>query len=120
MNESITYNTETEETDYHVNLDASVREFVGNSSDRDLGRWTLNFNLKEEFITLIWEKSLPFINRGVIFTSNEAGEVDCNWMDIVQPRFQDINIFVKLYDIRVKRSISDWSSNFDTTRLAAW
>ena len=92
---------------YNVRLVASVKDFKTQISDKSIGIWNVAFNSPIEFKELLWEKSSPFIHRGVNMDTNESGETIYTWMNTT-PNIIDIGIFIALYDDNGHRHIKGW------------
>ena len=69
-----------------------------------MGVWSINVNDPLEFCVALWNKSVEFIHRGVIFTSNN-GITDCKWMDVTNTNIEYIDRFLAIYDVSQKRNI---------------
>jgi len=89
---------------YSIVLKAQVRDFVGNHGGHILGVWSINVNDPLEFCIALRNKSVEFIHRGVIFTSNN-GITDCKWMDVTNTSIEYIDRFLAIYDVSQKRNI---------------
>jgi len=96
MGDSFIYSIVTE-TRVHIVLNLSLRDFT-TPRGTSLGQIEFNVHLPVEFIQAVWDKSVNHIQRGIIFRTNDAGELSCSWMDESNIVINNIGNCLQLYD----------------------
>ena len=105
MNDSF-INCTVAETQYRIVLNVSLRDFTS-AIGTNLVQIEVNVHSPAEFIQAVWNKSVNHIHRGIIFSTNDTGELSCSWMDESDIVINNIGNYLQLYDINSHRPI-DW------------
>lgn len=92
-NEDVSQNIMPEEFGYTVELNGFSREFVGQKTGPEVGRWIICCNTAEEFKETVWNHAKKYVKREVIVHHDEPPK----FSEEVQPQFE-AGKFLKVYD----------------------